>query len=146
MRLAPVVVAVLISAWLGGALTAQGSRGLSPDIERAKRHIEEGDAGAAERILRPLVSRGTRNPLTHYLLGVALSQMGRYPDSNGSLKAALQLDPNLSLAYRFLGSNALESGEPDVAKRHIERYLRTAPEDPVVHLTPFRSRERSDQR
>ena len=104
-------------------------------LQAAATHIEAGRLEQAEVLLkRDLKQRGESAP-AHYLLGVALSGQGKTKESDQHLRRSLQLDQNLHLALRFLGVNAFERGEHQIARKHLESYLRQAPSDEVAQLT-----------
>jgi tetratricopeptide (TPR) repeat protein len=124
----------LLACWIAAVGFALASQ--AEDVLRAAAaHIEGARLEQAETLLkRDLAQRGER-AMTHYLLGVALGGQGKMQESDQHLHRALQLDQNLHLARRFLGVNAMERGDHQVARRHLESYLRLAPADETALLT-----------
>jgi tetratricopeptide (TPR) repeat protein len=55
------------------------------------------------------------HPQGHFLLGVALCRLKRFPEAIQALKVALKLAPRLFPAYRFLAFALRESGKPQAA-------------------------------
>src|SRR5437870_2262488 len=91
--------------------------------QQARQHIEQGELDQAETILRPYLKLHEQDALACYLLGLALSGQSKRAESDRYLKKALQLDPNLTLATRFLGVNAFEAGDHATAGKYLLRFL-----------------------
>ena len=69
-------------------------------INLAQLYLESGQSQQALDVLTPLVDSYPDNATVRALYGVALGRLGRFDEANENLDAALELDPNLSLASR----------------------------------------------
>ena len=103
-------------------------------VQKTIQYLQGGNPRKAVDLLRPVVQHNAKDAYTHYLLGVALSELGERQESDQFLRRALQLDPSLTEALRFLGINAFFAGNLTSAKQNLERFLRKAPSDGLGHV------------
>ena len=127
MRLS--LVAVFLSACV---LPCWGQH--RPVLQQAIQQIEERNFEKAEVALREHIQLHASDALAHYLLGAALNGQGKRQESQEYLLRTLQLDKKLTLALRFLGINAFESGDPEAARKYLQRYVRDAPRDEIANV------------
>jgi protein O-mannosyl-transferase len=71
---------------------------------------------------RNVVRREPSSALGHYNLAVGLHRLGLLPEAIVHYKEALRLDPNYPDADHFLGQALLQNGQPDEARRHLEKH------------------------
>ncbi len=68
------------------------------------------------------------NELGHFSLGKAYLEAGRFEESAAALKRALDINPQLSKAYDFLGDALERGGQPDLAIEFLTRGVTVADE------------------
>ncbi|MDQ8037552.1 MAG: tetratricopeptide repeat protein [Pedobacter sp.] len=88
----------------------------------------------AEKVLQEAVKVNPQNPYAFNLLGVALRELGKFPDAKAAYESALALDPNYAKAHFNLGVLAdLYMQDLPLALSHYQRYqtLQGKP-DPAV--------------
>ena len=98
------------------------------DIAIAKRALQQGDAVLAERHLRALLARETRNAEALRLLGIAQSAQGRHGDAAGSLRTAAELDSTNALVFNSLGNALGRLGDKPGAATAFARACELAPQ------------------
>ena len=101
---------------------------MSQAIDIAKQALQNGDAVSAERHLRVLLARETRNAEALRLLGMAQSAQGRYGDAAGTLRSAADLDSNNALVFNSLGNALGRLGDKAGAATAFARACELAPQ------------------
>jgi tetratricopeptide (TPR) repeat protein len=133
-----------MAGWLSRTLTRLSAQPpqsspqlLSPfelrnSLEAAKRMIAEKDFVSARAALKTIA---VSNPddadvLTHY--GIATYMVGDPADARGALARAVQIEPNLLLAYKYLVSVSNALGDLQLLEIAASNALRLAPSDHEV--------------
>jgi len=78
------------------------------------------------------LSLDERDPWAHLTRAVVLLRMRRPGEAERTLSRALDLNPNLALAYAYLGWPLAIRGADEEALRSAEHALRLSPGDPLV--------------
>jgi Ca-activated chloride channel family protein len=121
---------------------AVGTAGVFTGIERGNRLYRSGDYAEAVDAYRAALEDGEDTPVLRYNLGTALLKLGRYPEAEEHLRAALDaVDPSTrewvyyNLGQRFL-EDARRAQDPeatgalyDAAVESYRQALRLRPED-----------------
>ena len=89
----------------------------------------------AHEMARRAVELDHRDAEAHTVLGVVALFMGRFDDSLRRLETALEIDPNLALAYMWGGGYYALSCQSDKARAHLNEALRLSPRDPANNWT-----------
>jgi TolB-like protein/class 3 adenylate cyclase/Flp pilus assembly protein TadD len=89
----------------------------------------------ADEMARRAVELDHRDAEAHTILGVVALFMGRFDDSLRRLQTALEINPNLALAYMWGGGYYALSCQGDEARAHLKEALRLSPRDPVNYWT-----------
>jgi tetratricopeptide (TPR) repeat protein len=94
-----------------------------PDIETALANLllEQGRIEEAIAYYRQVVRLQPSSALAHYNLAVGLHRLSRLSEAIVHYKEALAIDPGYPDAATFLGQALLENGQPDEAKRYLEK-------------------------
>ena len=71
----------------------------------------------------------------HTVLGIVALFMGRFHDSLRRLETALEINPNLALAYMWGGGYYALTCQGEKARAHLNEALRLSPRDPVNYWT-----------
>ena len=107
----------------------------------AQHHVEvglqlarDGDLTRAETELRKAAELAPDEPLSWAHLGGILSMQRRLQDANVYFEKALRIDPNNSVIRRDLAASQLQLGQLQLAKKNLERVLKTTPRDPPATL------------
>ncbi len=72
-----------------------------------------------------------KDPFAHFALGRIHTMQGELEPAIAELETALDLNPNLALAYHGLGFALLWSGRPREALPHFIKAIRQSPHDPL---------------
>jgi adenylate cyclase len=91
--------------------------------------------GQAHEMARRAVELDHGDAEAHTILGVVALFMGRFDDSLRRLQTALEINPNLALAYMWGGGYYALSCQSDQARAHLKEALRLSPRDPVNYWT-----------
>jgi predicted Zn-dependent protease len=70
--------------------------------------------------LRALVEADASDALTHFLLGRELMEVGRFAEAAEYLEKTIQLNPDYTAAYRFLGDAHRDAGNTARAREVYE--------------------------
>ncbi|SAI01703.1 Uncharacterized enzyme of heme biosynthesis [Bordetella ansorpii] len=76
--------------------------------------------------LRGMLAKGQDNPMLRYTLGKACAEAGNHEEAVTHLRAALALDANYSVAWKWLGKALLGLGLRDEARQAWQDGLQTA--------------------
>lgn len=122
-------VAVLLGAALGSAAPAfaQSSRDSRP-APAAWDALDRGDPAKAAAIFREALDRSPRNAALHFGAGYAAHLLGRRDAALGSLRKAVEIDPQFTSAFILLAEVAYQGGELDLAVRSLEKALELQPD------------------
>ncbi|MGE3513182.1 MAG: tetratricopeptide repeat protein [Vicinamibacterales bacterium] len=96
------------------------------------RALQDDDADAATRAFTDALTSQPRDALLHMGLGAAAHLSGREDDAIRALRAALDLDPGLSIAARLLGEIAWRRGDLVLAMATFESALAHAPDNTEI--------------
>lgn len=118
--------------WQGAEETADRMLTLDPGSAQAylvlaRCFLHQGKAKEAADAALGVIGLQYGNPRGHFLLGVALVQLGNWPAAEKALRNNLQLNPQNGLAARYLAQVCRALGRPDEAERFDfqSRVLRT---------------------
>jgi adenylate cyclase len=87
--------------------------------------------GSAHAMARQAVELDPRDAEAHAILGMVALFLRRYDDSERRLHTALNINPNLALAFMLGGGFYALSGESEKAHEHLRAALRLNPRDPA---------------
>ncbi|HSF68717.1 MAG TPA: tetratricopeptide repeat protein [Nitrospiraceae bacterium] len=138
----PLLVLVLLTGWLSGCATSEGS------IQKSKGYYQEGiasletDQQKAFVSFQKAVQLNPNNKEARYGLGHILALQGKLPQAEEEFRAATKLDESYSEAYTYLGQILEKQGRwteaiaafrqaltnplyttPDLARFHLGRVL-----------------------
>lgn len=89
--------------------------------------IQRGDGEKAAAAFREAVAANPRDPVALAGAGVAAHLLGRDDQAIGSLKRALDVEPDYAYAAYLLGQIAYAQGDLDLAIKSYERVVKVAP-------------------
>jgi len=98
-------------------------RTIEKKYKEADLALTRNDPRRAERLLRQLVKSAPDEPLFHWRLGSALSEMKKYQPAVREFRQALQLDPRNVAALGCLGRVYMELGKWSLAEKAIRARL-----------------------
>lgn len=90
-------------------------------LDEARELIEMGSFGSAIWELKRFLEESPDNADAHNLLAYSYRSLRKYDQAARHYKRALRLDPNHAGAYAYQGVLYLETGQPDKARRNLER-------------------------
>ncbi len=88
--------------------------------------------GRALRAGQLAVSTDDKDPFAHFALGRVQTLQGEFETAIAELEKAIDLNPNLALAYYGLGFALSWSGRAREALPHIHKAIRQSPHDPLL--------------
>ena len=88
--------------------------------------------GRALRAGQRAVSSDDKDPFAHFALGRTLTLQGDFETAIAELEKAIDLNPNLALAYYGLGFALAWSGRAREALPHFHKAIRQSPHDPAL--------------
>jgi adenylate cyclase len=88
--------------------------------------------GRALRAGQLAVSTDDKDPFAHFALGRTLALQGNFEAAIAELEQAIDLNPNLALAYYGLGFALTWSGRAREALPHFHKAIRQSPHDPAL--------------
>ncbi len=77
------------------------------------------------------------NEYAHWIYGLSLSSFHRYDEAADSLRRAIEINPNCSVAFGSLGTVLMWGGDPEESIRNSEIALRSNPRDPANFFRYF---------
>ena len=86
-----------------------------------------GQQSEARRILEALAARTPDNPVTHERLALVALREGKWDETKRHAERALELNPNLSLAWNYLGGAYYNQGRPREAIDSWQRAVESNP-------------------
>jgi tetratricopeptide (TPR) repeat protein len=98
-------------------------------------YLEQGNAGAAEKVLSGLLSAGLKDFYTHFLYGRVLMRQGDVPGAVVHFTTALTINARDIYTLNALAEALVMQGEPEKALRCLTRAIEIAPSDPVSHIS-----------
>jgi tetratricopeptide (TPR) repeat protein len=101
-------------------------------VPLARAYRRQGRRNAARNVVLRGLERNPEHVAAHALLALIRVEDGDRTAAGDEWETVLRLDPGNFEASRGLGFLALERGELDVARRHLDNAARTRPDDPVV--------------
>lgn len=118
---------------LRGVSTQSDGPGVRRALARALLAQEE--YGEALKILRQALQEegGEGDPRTHTLIGVALRELGFYPEARASLTKAISLDAKQGEAWNALGLLEQVSQKPEAAILAFREACRLSPDSAEYH-------------
>jgi tetratricopeptide (TPR) repeat protein len=93
----------------------------------AEIELVQGDAGAAEALARSALSLRNDLPSAHYVLGLALSRLGKYSDAQAEWQAVIDDDSNFVPARLSLAELSLSEGNAEEAEQFVVPVVREEP-------------------
>ena len=78
------------------------------------------------------ISLDDRNEYAHWILGFILLSLRDYDRAVSELERAIEINPNMSLAYGTLGTILSFCGEPEASIHNNETAMRMNPRDPSI--------------
>ena len=103
---------------------------LHPDMAAAARALNEGKAGAAERLLRPHLASHPRDPVALRMLAGVARAFGQSEDAVPMLRRALDLAPSYGPARQELADVLAKLARREEALEQAERLLAAQPGHP----------------
>ena len=114
--------------------TAYGVASWIHSWRRANRWVHDAAQERAEtaRLARRAVELGQDDALALAWGGYSLWRLRELDDAVAVIDRALELNPNLAMAWRSSGWARISHGEPDLAIEHLARGIRLSPFDPMI--------------
>jgi lipoprotein NlpI len=92
-------------------------------------YIERGDTTKALELYTLLTQRDPNDPESQYYLAMTLAYRGRIEQAAQAFDRAIQLRPDLNMAYLAAHTMLWDAGRREQSLRYIERWLDRHPED-----------------
>jgi superkiller protein 3 len=130
----------LLRAILAGLLVfagharAQSNDGHAGDYARAESLVRSHRWDEGLAILKPLIASDPNNAKALNLAGLACTGKGEIPLAEKYFERTLAVDPEFLPALKNLGIDEFQTGQFDLAEKHLLTALKQAPTDPVVNL------------
>ena len=93
----------------------------------AEIELVQGDAAAAEALARAAVDAHSETPSAHYVLGLALSRLGKYTEARTEWQTVLDDNPNFVPARLSLAELSLSEGDAAAAEQFVVPVVRQEP-------------------
>jgi Tfp pilus assembly protein PilF len=114
-------LAIAIAPWIVSAQDTQGAASKVDELNRtAQQYLQERKPELAIPLLREILTLDPSNLNAHANLGVLLFFQGSYSDAIPQLRAALELQPDLSKIEALLGLAEKRTGAPAEAQNNLE--------------------------
>ena len=95
-------------------------------VLQARLLLQEHKPQPAIQVLETALKQGNL-AITHFLLGVAYSQIGDLQRAQGEMESAIATDPHLLDAYVGLAQMMLNRGQPKIALKYVHMALQRVP-------------------
>ena len=100
---------------------------------------DKGEAGLAQGLAsaETAIALDATEPLGHFAHALGLQYAGKLDEAIAASQRAIDVDPNLSLAYGVMGGAELFTGHAEAALNHIDKAMRLDPYHPnvIFHLS-----------
>jgi tetratricopeptide (TPR) repeat protein len=104
-------------------------------VNRARVHVEEGNAPAAVPLLEKALALDPTLAKTHYFLGLALKAQGRYEDALRAFRRAAARYPRDRVIRNEIGKMLYLLRRFDESVAELQRVIKIEPEDLPAHYT-----------
>ena len=101
--------------------------------DRVQAALEDGDLRRGAALLRVQAAVEPRDPVVHYNLGMALSDLGSLDEAKLHLLKAVHLDPDNVNALVALGVAHYRAGDAEAAQRRLEQAIAREPGNGYAH-------------
>ncbi len=130
-----IVIVVIAGLYLAIRLSSPSSQKVSEiDMGVVQTQLDAGQYAAARDALQQAIVADPDNAEAHFLLGLALFNLGEYPTARESFLKALELEPARAPAvHHNLGVLAYQTGEMETAVQEFKSALEADPNDPDSH-------------
>jgi len=108
-------------------------------IQLSLAYLGQGGYGEAQQVLTQAVAVNENNAGTHALLGVALREQQRLPQSVEAFERSLRLQEASWFAHQELGETLVRMGRQEEALRHARRAHELNAVTPVTHLLLYKT-------
>ena len=111
---------------------------VTPDDQKMLRirydgYLRMGDEAKAKEAMQALAAVDPQVLIAEFFNeGVKLFQSGDLANAKIEFQKVLDIDPNYPRAHYQLGISHVSTGESDLAKTHLQKFIELAPEDPEV--------------
>ena len=115
---------------------AQGGQEPDPSAPAIRALADQGSLVEALALCERAVAADGLDPALHYLKAVILQERNQDSEAIASLRRALYLEPNLTMAHFALGNLFQRQGNPTAAKRYFDNVLEllnACPAEKVIH-------------
>ena len=110
-------------------LRRRQTRGMAASkIAQADKALETGEAQRAAGLYREALQIIADDAQLHYKLAIAMDQLGDISAENIALQKAVEINPDLAVAYNQLGFLASKKGDLITAENQFREAVRSAPE------------------
>lgn len=103
------------------------------DFDVAMKLMKSEEYGKGIELLNGVATKSQNNAVPHINLAIAYAKIGNLKNSEDSLKAALELEPDNPVANNELGLLYRKTGRFGEAKQAYENILKKYPDYPLVH-------------
>ncbi len=117
---------------------------ISPLFLQAQDALDRNDYDAAIALLQKIITERPTEPLPHFELGYAYSELKRNGEAVAEYRRALALDPTMVAAHLNLGVTLLPS-DPAAALESFHRAAALAPHDARPHFLAGQALERTNK-
>ena len=111
--------------------------GLAISVVSLWTEAREADLRRAETLATRAVALDSHDASCHYAIGFVRRMQSRFDEAIGELEAAIQLNPNMHLAYNTLGITKVLAGHAEEALSHFADAIRLSPRDPLLFVGYF---------
>jgi arylsulfatase A-like enzyme/Flp pilus assembly protein TadD len=108
------------SSVASGGVDPKDGMAIANTVLSAQRSLDDGKPEKAVALLQPVMAAARKMYLAQYVIGVALAQMGEYPQAIERLHSAIELMPDSTWAHYEMGFSLLKSGDYETAVIHLE--------------------------
>jgi len=116
-----------------GGVDPKDGIAIANTVLSAQRSLDDGKPEKAVALLQPVMAGASKMYLAQYLLGVALAQLGQYPQAIERLRSAIELMPDSSWAHYEMGSSLLKVADYKTAAIHLEIACSRLPDFAEAH-------------
>lgn len=131
-----ITIIVVVIAGVGIALFYSGNtpRSQTESVEDAQQMLDAEDFSGAKAQLEKILEKDANNAEAHFLLGLALFNLGEYSAAESHFEEAMALDPaRASAVHHNLGVLAFQLGDMETALAEFQQALVEDPDDPDSH-------------
>lgn len=121
------------AAAASGGVDPKDEIAIANTVLSAQRSLDDGKPDKAVALLQPVMAAASKMYLAQYVMGVALAQLGQYPQAIERLRSAIELMPDSSWAHYEMGFSLLKGADYKTAAIHLEIACSRLPDFAEAH-------------